>query len=383
MRLIIYSNNDHDKIFIGILNILLKAYNFDSLIIFSSKKKFKRLSIELKNLFLVKKHVEFVKFVSLFNLEFSNFNYILRRIIKLPFRIFNGLKIYYYFKKYANNRTLFYLFEQFSIVEDYFLYRGIKNTIIRDSFFVMHDVENYYFEDFAKKSILSFKLQELFSNIIVFSEHLKKSLESKTKRRIIVFNGFEKNSLFIDQRKSILDTLNDEICFIVTGRVDKKAKDYIAIFDLFLNLKVNYKLILLGPVFDKELIKTALNRNIVIEYFENYVSQKEFDKFILKGHFLVAFYSREIEYNSKVSGSLIDSFMYSIPLITNNLTFYSKYVNTIFIQNTNEFNSLFDREDISVLIYKEIKKSINLTQGYDVNDLVEDLRENVDNCNPK
>lgn len=124
---------------------------------------------------------------------------------------------------------------------------------------------------------------------------------------------------------------SDTIKIVIPGIVSQSRRDYYSFFERlkqFRDLGIDYEIILLGKASGKELknIKSILDKIpqfIKIQYFENKISQKEFDDYMMKADVLYCpiqnkteFFSiPEIYGKTKISGNIGDAIKYAKPAI--------------------------------------------------------------------
>ncbi|MCG2793206.1 MAG: hypothetical protein L6262_06655 [Weeksellaceae bacterium] len=136
--------------------------------------------------------------------------------------------------------------------------------------------------------------------------------------------------LFFNQFESQVSG-NDVITVVIPGEVSQKRRDYNSLLTKlknFKNIGQNYDIILLGKAAGKELkllksISDLLPQFINIKYFTEKISQKYFDKQMLKADVLYCpiqtetqFFSiKEIYGLTKISGNIGDAIKYGKPAI--------------------------------------------------------------------
>lgn len=124
---------------------------------------------------------------------------------------------------------------------------------------------------------------------------------------------------------------SDTIKIVIPGTVSQSRRDYYSFFEKlkhFRDIEVNYKIILLGKAAGKELknlklISSQLPQFITVQYFEDKISQKEFDDWMMKADVLYCPIQKETEFFSikeiygktKISGNIGDAIKYAKPAI--------------------------------------------------------------------
>lgn len=124
---------------------------------------------------------------------------------------------------------------------------------------------------------------------------------------------------------------SDIIKIVIPGTVSQNRRDYYSFFERlkqFRDLGINYKIILLGKASGKELeniksISDKLPHFFNLQYFEDKISQKEFDDCMMKADVLYCpiqnkteFFSiPEIYGKTKISGNIGDAIKYAKPAI--------------------------------------------------------------------
>lgn len=160
--------------------------------------------------------------------------------------------------------------------------------------------------------------------------------------------------------------------FTITGFVNKQRRNYHRIFKAFSKVKnQNYRLVLLGEVVDKDIIvegKEMLNDKLI--YFENYISEKEYNKWLLKTHFLVGDINEKLPYGIfKATGIEFDGPSKGIPvLLPNNILNDAK--NGLFIRYSHEklpklVNRLIVTINSGEYLKKYLKPAIEKARHFD------------------
>lgn len=124
---------------------------------------------------------------------------------------------------------------------------------------------------------------------------------------------------------------SDTLKIVIPGTVSQSRRDYYSFFEKlkqFSDIKVNYKIILLGKATGKELqniklISSQLPQFISIQYFENKIKQGIFDDWMMKAEVLYCPIQKETEFFSikeiygktKISGNIGDAIKYAKPAI--------------------------------------------------------------------
>lgn len=171
----------------------------------------------------------------------------------------------------------------------------------------------YFLKLYFKENVLKHRKHILkLNNIAVLSENLSHVIEAKL--------PFQKTYFFnLNYCKSIHSDPNEEIQIVIPGNVSPKRKNLNLVFSTFPKLKPISKLhfIFLGKpenirIAKKlSLLNLTCNDFVKITYFENYVPQGIYDKFITKADVLfcpikerTSFYGvTEIYGKTKVSGN--------------------------------------------------------------------------------
>ncbi|WP_374444435.1 hypothetical protein [Epilithonimonas sp.] len=173
----------------------------------------------------------------------------------------------------------------------------------------------------------------------------------------IYFNQFNSN-----------DSQSDPLKIVIPGTVSQSRRDYYSFFERlkqFRDIGINYEIILLGKASGKELenlklISDKLPQFIKIQYFQNKISQKEFDDYMIKANVLYCpiqnkteFFSiPEIYGKTKISGNIGDAIKYAKPAIfpenyDSDLKFIIKEKPDLQAQFSEVRNQAFDFEDYS------------------------------------
>ncbi len=129
----------------------------------------------------------------------------------------------------------------------------------------------------------------------------------------------------LSENKLIKNRNFNTVTFVITGGVTQERKDYISIFKAFKKIfketpsyKKKTKLVLLGKLKDEKVRKIIEKYELKhwVKYYENFVSEEEFNKQLSYAHYVIIPINSAMPYGKyKISGSLGDAISNGKPII--------------------------------------------------------------------
>ena len=182
--------------------------------------------------------------------------------------------------------------------------------------------------------------------------------------------------------------------FVIPGKIDKERRDYLTILKIISNISKQYRwnLILLGrPIgsYGKEVLKTADNINHLIgerriEFFNEYISKDEFDRFMNSATHIIAPVTKTGYQFGKDSGALYDIFKYNKIGIFDNSYFYNDSLIEkkviITFQNEQELHEILNSIVRGSYSYDDIQKEFESVSSYfNESKYISYLKNEIDN----
>ena len=166
----------------------------------------------------------------------------------------------------------------------------------------------YFSFDFLIK-----KLIKKSYKIVLLGKYLKFE-NKKTQKKVIYFN----NRLIIKKKMKKFK----KITFVLTGNLNQKEKDFEIIFKNFnllkkKNLKKDFQLIILTKI-NNEILNLIKKYKIekICKIYEKFVDEKEFEKVMLKSHYLILSTKENSPYGKyTISGSFGDAIGFNLPIL--------------------------------------------------------------------
>ena len=333
---IVHSNNLHDIFLITFIDIYLRMnLNNRNLIILIPYSKFSRIRYYINDLNDEKKSkIKFKKFIApLVSLE-SN----IARFINIFIHIFN---LFYVWRFIIKARKVFFLDYSYAKTDNLKLKFALNRSNNREVYIVLH---NLVFFDHLSSLKIGSKINSI--NLIVLSDTLKSNLEKITDLKSFVFPFSIPNKEFLEKRqKAINNNKMNFLKIIVAGSVESTRRDYYKIVDILSNSEFDFELVYLGKIVDKDIIDYSKDKILNLKYFKNQLTDLEFSTEMLTANYIFTWISNELYQSKKISGSMYDSIMYGVPLISNKIEF----------SHDNNLNIVFDNaEKIKEYLYSSL-----------------------------
>ena len=356
-KLTIYSEDVHDYVLLAYTDIILESHYNKKIQLITYDGKLDRLNA-ISSYFFNQSFFNIRKLQSMGDNPKSRFLEILKKtFIKTPRFLMNSLKLTILLLKQRKQETIIAteIYKKTHAFLLYFISLKLKNIQL---ILTIHNADK-----FTKKKNIFNALFTHSKRIIVLSDSVCRYLSKNTNKPISVFPAAIPSSNTINLRKSKIDKLNNSsLSFCVTGSVDQNRKDYFKIIKYFSKIRnINCKVIFLGKLVTKELKQFAIDMGVDVVFFDDYVEDNVFKSMISEAHFLFSLNSNEDYLQGKISGIMYDALRYGVPLMTDNPTFESNYIEHISIFDFPDFNlkitKYSDRSEYNKIAKKALNKS--------------------------
>lgn len=330
--LVIYTEDMHQVFLYSTIEIVRKHY-LGRILVLMPENKYKfmgRIFFDLNQV-----EVLTINIVKDFH-DYKKYNYLYKLLNY--YQVFNIL----FFKSYRSffnmlkeilsqeNDVSFLAMELYPLRSNRFVRELLEYYKFTSKTLVLHDVLGYknsldlIRKSTFKKKVLFWLINVLYKNeitlfdkLVVPADYLALEAHRIHKLDSYVLPWGIPSFYSLEKRRHYLTLMVNKMVFLVPGSVDNLRREYRKIIESFHGIENSlYELVLLGKVIDNKIIEEFFKHEINFRYYEEYISNEEYENELLKCNFVIYAPSKNLGYGSiKISGIPMDAFRYGVPLI--------------------------------------------------------------------